>query len=79
MGLATVIAGYFLIISSAIFFITTMTWIIGAKLLFGREENAILRWIQEDKYYCFLIPMIVPTTFILVYGNWLSMKFFRHN
>jgi phosphatidylinositol N-acetylglucosaminyltransferase subunit Y len=79
MGIITHITGYFLLFSSFVWFTVLIIWTIGAKLLQKQEENSFLRLMQEDYYYCYLIPMTIPTTFILVYANWVSMKFFRHN
>ena len=75
----TSLTGYFLLFLSCISFSLLMMWIIGAKLLWNVENNSILKFIQEDNYYCFLLPMAIPTTFAIVYANWVSMKFFRHN
>lgn len=34
---------------------------------------------RDDWYYCYLVPMVGPVTFLTIYVNWMSMKFFRHN
>ena len=38
----------------------------------------LLDAVREDTYFCLLVPMLVPTTLIAVYANWVSMKFFKH-
>lgn len=78
MGIATLAAGYGLIVGSSGLWILTFVWF-GARLIVDEEENQVLNWIQKDKYYCYLIPLMIPTSFIIVYANWLAMKFFRHN
>ncbi|XP_047944540.1 uncharacterized protein LOC125191116 isoform X2 [Salvia hispanica] len=42
------------------------------------SHNVIIRAIQNDWYYCFLIPMTLPILFVAVYFHWLSMKLFKH-
>lgn len=79
MGTATSLTGYLLLILSCISFSILTTWMVGAKLLWKAEENSFLQFFQEDNYYCFLLPMMLPTTVVLIYANWVSMKFFRHN
>jgi hypothetical protein len=34
--------------------------------------------VRDDVYFCVLLPMMVPTTLIAVYANWVSMKYFKH-
>lgn len=38
----------------------------------------LLDAVREDLYFCLLLPMMLPTTLIAVYANWVSMKFFKH-
>jgi len=42
-------------------------------------DHPLLRSIQEDRYYCLLVPMTLPVTIIAVTLNWISMKLFKHN
>jgi phosphatidylinositol N-acetylglucosaminyltransferase subunit Y len=79
MGIVTKVTGVMLVLVSCASFSGVFVWMIGAKVLGTVEENSVLKFMQKDQYYCFLIPMMIPTTFILVYANWVSMKFFRHN
>jgi hypothetical protein len=53
--------------------------LVGAKLLPSDIENPLLIFLRNDFYYCTLLPMTLVVTFVAVYLNWLSMKFFRHN
>lgn len=41
--------------------------------------NKYLDWIREDRYYSFLVPIMLPVTVFFVVINWFGMKFFRHN
>ena len=79
MGVITSLTGYFLLVFSCLSYSVLLTWIIFSKFLWSPEENQILKFFQEDYYYCLLIVMMIPTTTMLIYGNWVSMKFFRHN
>ena len=40
---------------------------------------SLLDAMRDDWFYCYLVPLVGPTTFIAVYMNWVAMKFFRHN
>ncbi|KAL8147309.1 hypothetical protein AgCh_004863 [Apium graveolens] len=48
-----------------------------SKLL-PESENKILAAIQNDRYYCFLVPLTLPISIVAVYFHWLSMKLFKH-
>ncbi|GAB9469508.1 hypothetical protein Gpo141_00006786 [Globisporangium polare] len=39
----------------------------------------VLRAIELDVYYCYLLPLTIPVSFLAFYANWVSLKFFRHN
>ncbi|WVZ68026.1 hypothetical protein U9M48_017017 [Paspalum notatum var. saurae] len=41
-------------------------------------ENRILAAIQNDWYYCLLVPLTLPVIIVAVYLRWLSMKMFKH-
>uniref|UniRef100_K3X9E8 Uncharacterized protein n=1 Tax=Globisporangium ultimum (strain ATCC 200006 / CBS 805.95 / DAOM BR144) TaxID=431595 RepID=K3X9E8_GLOUD len=45
----------------------------------GAAGDGILRVIERDVYYCYLVPLTIPVTFVACYANWVSLKFFRHN
>mmetsp|Transcript_5628 Transcript_5628/g.5829 ORF Transcript_5628/g.5829 Transcript_5628/m.5829 type:complete len:103 (-) Transcript_5628:157-465(-) len=34
---------------------------------------------KNDYYYCFLIPLLILPTFVVIYLNWLCMRCFEHN
>ncbi|KAH6829271.1 hypothetical protein C2S53_011364 [Perilla frutescens var. hirtella] len=42
------------------------------------SPNVIIRAIQNDWYYCFLVPLTLPILLVAVYFHWLSMKLFKH-
>ena len=39
----------------------------------------ILDFMKYDYYYCYLVPLSILPTFIVVYLNWLSINYFEHN
>lgn len=39
---------------------------------------AVISAIQNDWYYCFLVPLTLPILVVAVYFHWLSMKLFKH-
>uniref|UniRef100_A0A0V0HH37 Putative ovule protein n=1 Tax=Solanum chacoense TaxID=4108 RepID=A0A0V0HH37_SOLCH len=41
-------------------------------------DNPILAAIQNDRYYCFLVPLTLPILVVAIYFHWLSMKIFKH-
>lgn len=43
------------------------------------EAVGVLRAIELDVYYCYLLPLTIPVSFLAFYANWVSLKFFRHN
>jgi len=73
----TEIVGFFLLGFSALMFILVFYAIIISPLV-GSTGHVLLDFIREDAYYCLLIPLLIPTTVIIVYLNWVSIKFFRH-
>ncbi|WCJ38969.1 hypothetical protein M5689_019996 [Euphorbia peplus] len=42
------------------------------------SDNPIISSIQNDRYYCFLVPLTLPVLVVAVYFHWLSMKLFKH-
>ncbi|VAH84839.1 unnamed protein product [Triticum turgidum subsp. durum] len=41
-------------------------------------ENRLLSAIQNDRFYCLLVPLTLPMIIVAVYLHWLSMKMFKH-
>ena len=36
-------------------------------------------WIKQDTYFCYLIPLALPTSYVFIYINWLSLRVFENN
>ncbi|KAL1199123.1 hypothetical protein V5N11_014622 [Cardamine amara subsp. amara] len=69
--------GGFLVIIGAISLIGFVFAAIISKL-FPLSDNLIIQAIQNDRYYCFLVPLTLPALLVAVYFHWLSMKLFKH-
>lgn len=74
----TELLGYTLIFAALALFVFAFFAYFGSFIL-GKTGHVFLDWIMEENYYCYLIPLMVPITFILLYCNWLAIKFFRHS
>lgn len=74
----TEILGFFLVGLGALLFILVFYSLFASPFM-GRTGHTILDFIRKDYYYSMLIPLIIPTTLLIVYANWLSIKFFRHS
>ncbi|KAI5002340.1 hypothetical protein ZWY2020_026990 [Hordeum vulgare] len=70
MGLAFVASGIVLFVG---FFYAAVV-----SKLFPPYENQLLSAIQNDRYYCLLVPLTLPVIIVAVYLHWLSMKMFKH-
>ncbi|KAJ8752521.1 hypothetical protein K2173_004809 [Erythroxylum novogranatense] len=73
----TTLWSWFLIVAGLVSFIGFVFAAIISKLL-PSSDNPIVSAIQNDRYYCFLVPLTLPITVIAVYFHWLSMKLFKH-
>ncbi|TYZ50828.1 hypothetical protein PybrP1_003160 [[Pythium] brassicae (nom. inval.)] len=40
---------------------------------------SLLRAVERDVHYCYLLPLTIPMSFVAFYANWVSLKFFRQN
>ena len=79
MSESSKLVGYALILGSGVVFTLVVFLAVTSKWVPAGETNEALAFVQKDTYYCILLPLLIPTTFMAVYVNWLSMKFFRHN
>lgn len=69
--------GFFLIGLGALLFILVFYSLFMSPFV-GSTGHIVLDFIRKDYYYSMLIPLLIPTTLLVVYANWLSTKFFRH-
>ena len=70
--------GWMILFFTGFLFVTSLYSLLFSKLL-PSSTNVIFRAMQEDNYYCYLIPLTPFVSVIAIYLNWVSMKFFRHN
>ncbi|CAI0412505.1 unnamed protein product [Linum tenue] len=69
--------GWFFILIGCVSFLGFFFAAIVSKLL-PLSENPIISAVQQDRYYCFLVPLTLPILIVAVYFHWLSMKLFKH-
>ncbi|KAJ7968813.1 Phosphatidylinositol N-acetylglucosaminyltransferase subunit Y [Quillaja saponaria] len=69
--------GWFFVSAGSIFFVGFLFAAVISKLL-PPSDIAIISTIQDDWYYCFLVPLTLPVIVVAVYFHWLSMKMFKH-
>jgi hypothetical protein len=54
-------------------------WALIICRLIPKSSNPLIKWFQDDHFYCYLIPVLGPAYFFFMLVNWLGMKYFRHN
>lgn len=74
---ATKIWGWTFSVLGVLFFVGFFYAAVVSKLL-PPSDNPLLFAIQEDRYYCFLIPLSLPVLVVIIYFHWLFMKLFKH-
>lgn len=62
------------LVIGVLFFLTAVV----AKL-FPLSDIRWIKAIQEDEYYCYLLPLMIVPTYAIMYLNWLSMTIFLNN
>ncbi|KAL6191340.1 hypothetical protein ACLB2K_037731 [Fragaria x ananassa] len=71
------LCGWLFIGSGSVLFVGFLYATVVSKLL-PPSDNRIISAIQNDRYYCFLVPLTLPVLVVAVYFHWLSMKMFKH-
>ncbi|KAL8547683.1 hypothetical protein ACS0TY_007124 [Phlomoides rotata] len=69
--------GWFFLIIGSFSFVGFFYAAVISKL-HAPSNNSVIRAIQNDWYYCFLVPLTLPILLVAVYLHWLSMKLFKH-
>ncbi|KAL9333993.1 hypothetical protein Peur_074132 [Populus x canadensis] len=69
--------GWLFILMGSVSFVGFLFAAVISKLL-PLSANPIISAIQNDRYYCFLVPLTLPILVSAVYFHWLSMKMFKH-
>ena len=70
--------GFFILITVSITAIAYIYAGLISKLL-PYSGNEVLDVVKDDVYFCYLIPLILLPTLIMIYLNWLSFEHFRQN
>ncbi|WOH00064.1 hypothetical protein DCAR_0519420 [Daucus carota subsp. sativus] len=71
------VQGLILVLVGSMTFLAFLYSAILSKLL-PPSEYYFVAAIQNDRYYCFLVPLTLPIIIVAVYFHWLSMKLFKH-
>ncbi|XP_014507641.1 uncharacterized protein LOC106767299 [Vigna radiata var. radiata] len=61
----------------SVFFVGFFFVAVISKLL-PPSHVPLISALQNDWYYCFLVPLTLPIIVVAVYFHWLSMKLFKH-
>ncbi|XP_043724034.1 uncharacterized protein LOC122671020 [Telopea speciosissima] len=69
--------GWIFVVLGSVSFLGFFYAAILSKLL-PPSGNQIMSAIQNDRYYCLLVPLTLPVLVVAVYFHWLSMKLFKH-
>nr|GMC89939.1 Phosphatidylinositol N-acetylglucosaminyltransferase subunit Y [Ipomoea batatas]GME21412.1 Phosphatidylinositol N-acetylglucosaminyltransferase subunit Y [Ipomoea batatas] len=69
--------GWMLIIFGSISFLL-FVYAAGLSKFLPASGNPIIAAIQNDRYYCLLVPLTLPVLVVAAYFHWLSMKLFKH-
>ena len=79
-----ILIGIIFIIMSFIFFNLMSFWIIISKILNFKKENyknfpIIVKFIINDKHYCFVIILFLPIIIIIFYFRRMAQYSYRHS
>ncbi|KAJ9518519.1 hypothetical protein QJQ45_018576 [Haematococcus lacustris] len=55
------------------------TWALLVSKLLPGFQPGWLRWLQDDWYYCLLLPLLLPTGAFFTGLRWFSLKLYKHN
>ncbi|PVU90162.1 hypothetical protein BB559_004758 [Furculomyces boomerangus] len=70
--------GVVLLIMSVVVFVTFMYALFFSKLM-PKTGNVVFDLMKSDEYYVLLVPITCLSGIFFVFGNWIGMKYFRHN
>lgn len=70
--------GFFIITLSSVLLLLFIYGAFGSKLL-PESGNPFLDAIKYDFYFCYLLPLSILPTLLIIYLNWLAMKHFEQN
>ncbi|KAK4427102.1 ATP synthase subunit b', chloroplastic [Sesamum alatum] len=68
---------WFFLLGGSLSFVSFLYAAVISKLL-PPSDNVVIPAIQNDWYYCFVVPLTLPILIVAVYFHWLSMKLFKH-
>ncbi|OLY82334.1 hypothetical protein AYI68_g3551 [Smittium mucronatum] len=74
----TPLYGYALL-SFTILILVTFIYVLLFSKMMPESNNVVLNSVKNDQYYILLVPISGLTAIFFVFGNWMGMKYFRHN
>lgn len=72
------LTGYLLIATAVVFAAVYLHAAFLSKML-PRTGLAVLDMVAEDRYFCYLVPLVLLPTGAVLYLNWLAITHFRQN
>lgn len=73
-----VVTAYFLISFSVTLAIAFLYATVISKLL-PYTGIAVIDFIKDDHYFCYLLPLMILPTYLAIYLNWLASQIFENN
>ncbi|KAJ2401956.1 hypothetical protein GGI23_001051 [Coemansia sp. RSA 2559] len=70
--------GYALLALTAVVFVASMYALVVSKFM-PYTGLAFVDAVKDDRYFCLLMPITGLSFVLVVFWNWIGMKFFRHN
>jgi hypothetical protein len=70
--------GYFMVFAFSALGICFIYGAFISKLL-PESQYSILKVIKDDYYFCYLFPLAILPTCLIIYFNWLAFTHFVHN
>ncbi|XBI21988.1 hypothetical protein VPH35_063059 [Triticum aestivum] len=65
-------------VASGIVLFVGFSYAVVVSKLLPPYENQLMSAIQNDRYYCLLVPLTHPMIIVAVYLHWLSIEMFKH-
>ncbi|KAJ1801587.1 hypothetical protein LPJ59_000152 [Coemansia sp. RSA 2399] len=75
---STPMFGYALLALTAVVFVASMYALVVSKFM-PYTGLAFVDAVKDDRYFCLLMPITGLSFVLVVFWNWIGMKFFRHN
>lgn len=74
----SIVTGVLLVLIGIGLLVWSLLAMLLSKLL-PSGQATVLAAMKQDWYYCCLLPLMLPVTFITITASWFSLKVFKHN